>query len=111
MKILSEFEVYGHVIGRSKRCCPACAIFLRILTEGSKEDFVVRGNFGTVTACSLPPWTPSHIVDSMNEIFGLTLRKDLVTFMAANRLLRGSIYVDSDDGFGPLIPQSLFDTL
>jgi len=85
---------------------------------GSKEDFVVRGNFGTVTACSLPPWTPSHIVDLMNEKLGLMLRQDLVTFMVANTPLKGhhintstgsdAISVDSADGFGGLIHQFLY---
>ena len=88
---------------------------------GSKDDFVVRGNFGTVTACSLPPWTPSHIVDLMNEKLGLMLRQDLVTFMAldnANTRLRGhhintstsseAISVDSAEGLGGLVPQFLF---
>ena len=119
--ITCHVQVYGHVIGLSKRCCPACATFLRTLLIGSEEDFVVRGNLGTVTACSLPPWIPSHIVDLMNEKLGLMLRQDLVTLMAldnTNTRLGGhhintstgseAISVDSAEGLGGLVPQVLF---
>ncbi|KIJ94947.1 hypothetical protein K443DRAFT_109604, partial [Laccaria amethystina LaAM-08-1] len=116
--VTCHMQVYGHVIGLSKRCCPACATFLRTLMKGSEDDFVVRGNLGTVTACSLPPWTPSHIVDLMNEKLGLMLRQDLVAFMSldnAHTRLRGHtstdsepISVDSAEGLGGLVPQLIF---
>ncbi|EDR03278.1 uncharacterized protein LACBIDRAFT_331732 [Laccaria bicolor S238N-H82] len=88
----SHMQDYGQVIGVSKHCCPACTTFLRTLMIGSKDDFMVQGNFGTVTACSLPPWTPSHIVDLMNQKLGLMLRQDLVTFMKLDNTNTCSIH-------------------
>lgn len=45
--------------------------------KGRKENFVVRGNHGRIFSCSLPPWTPSNIVEMMNTMFGGLLLQDL----------------------------------
>lgn len=44
-------------------------------------DFIIRGGHGTISACTLPPWTPSDVVERMNDTFGEMLRKDLMTLM------------------------------
>jgi hypothetical protein len=69
------------VIGVSKRCCPACHAYLKFLSTKRKREILIRGNHGTVSACTLPPWTPIDIVESMNAAFALRLRQDLVTLM------------------------------
>ena len=52
--------------------------------KNRKEEFLVRGNHSTISACTLPPWIPSEIVDTMNETFGALLRSDLVALMHEN---------------------------
>ncbi|KAF8952139.1 hypothetical protein BDZ97DRAFT_1745881 [Flammula alnicola] len=123
IKILQEMQTYGPVIGVSKRCCPACATFLKTLMKDRKGDFFVRGSHGTVSACTLPLWTPSNIVDSMNERFGLMLRQDLVTLMNEDKAKSrfrdrckstGSetLSLDSSEGSGGgFVCQALSDTL
>jgi len=89
-----------------------------------EEEFFVRGSHGTVSACTLPLWTPSNIVDSMNESFGLMLRQDLVTLMNEDRAKStcfrncckstGSetLSLDSSEGSGRgFVPQALSHTL
>jgi hypothetical protein len=44
--------------------------YTKTLTKESEEEFLVRGSHGRVSRCTLPIWTPSEIVDSMNERFG-----------------------------------------
>lgn len=106
------------MIGVSKRCCPACATFLKTLMKKREGEFVVRGNHGTVSGCTLPLWTPSDIVDSMNERFGQILRQDLVTLR--NGPLRNrckstgseTLSLDSSEGSGGgFVHQALSDTL
>jgi hypothetical protein len=48
-------------------------------------DFSVRGSHGTISACTLPPWTPSDIVERMNDRFGEMLIQDLGTLMDKDR--------------------------
>ena len=67
-------------MGVSNDCCPTCKHFLSLLTD-INQPFIVRGSHNTVTACSLPIWTPEHIVDLMNEAFGSQLRQELIDFM------------------------------
>ena len=43
-----------------------------------------------MTACTLPPWLPADIVDSMNQFFGEELRKALVKLMNESPLRRRS---------------------
>lgn len=64
----------------SKRCCPACSIFLHYISP-QQQPFLVRGAHSNVSACTLPPWTPSHIVDKMVAFFGDRLRKDIIALM------------------------------
>jgi len=79
----------------------------------------VRGSHGAVSGCTLPLWTPSDIVDSMNEKFGLILRQDLVTLMNGRRIRNrckstGSetLSLDSSEGSGGgFVRQALSDTL
>lgn len=42
------------------------------------KPFIVRGAHSVISACTLPPWTPSEVVDRMNTYFGMMLRQDLV---------------------------------
>jgi hypothetical protein len=86
-------------------------------------QFTVRGSHGRISGCTLPPWTPSDIVDSMNEYFGAILREDLVTLMDSdldshhfrNRCKStgsDTLSLDSYDGIGGgFLPQTLDDTL
>ena len=73
---------YGQIIGVSKCCCPACSNFLQLISAApDKQPFLVWGSHSNVTACTLLPWTPSHIVDLMVNIFEDQLRKDLIALM------------------------------
>lgn len=47
------------------------------------QPFRVRGSHANVSGCTLPLWTPSHIVDDMNAAFGTHLRKALIDLMPA----------------------------
>ncbi|KDR67659.1 hypothetical protein GALMADRAFT_231839 [Galerina marginata CBS 339.88] len=76
--VLSQLQDYRHVIGVSKRCCPVCYHFLALLTEDGQEPFITRGSHSIITPCTLPPWTPSPVVDSMIKTFGTILRRDLI---------------------------------
>jgi len=78
---------FGRIIGISKRCCPTCQQLLLLLGTG-KVPFVVRGSHSTVTACTLPTWLPAHVVDSMNNIFGDRLRRELLNLIESSELLR-----------------------
>jgi len=49
------------------------------------ENFVVRGNHGRISACSLPPWTPSNIVDMMNTMFGQLLLEDILALIRESK--------------------------
>jgi len=97
------------VIGVSKRCCPICDHFLNILRPRD-DQFLVRGRHGKISACTLPPWTPSLIVDNMNLKFGTILLQDLNSFMdkvngiqghaleCSNSTGSGTLSLDSDGG-------------
>ena len=70
---------YQRVIGVSKRYCPVCFRFLGKLASWAKcQPFIVRGSHSTITACTLPPWTPSEIVDEMIQHYAALLRNDLI---------------------------------
>lgn len=53
---------------------------LQSASEG--VQFVTRGSHSVITACTLPPWTPSAIVDAMVKHFSAMLRRDLITLKA-----------------------------
>lgn len=84
-------------------------------------EFLIRGSHGTVSPCTLPLWTPSNVVDSMNQRFGLMLRQDLVTLMdeEAVKSRRATtipeaetLSLDSSEGIsGEFVRQALSDTL
>lgn len=92
-----------------------CAHLLHLLTEQRIVDdhpaphFIVRGSHNTVTACSLPPWLPEHIVDAMNQHFGQQLRTKLLKFHGT--LLRdrpastGSNGLSLQEGEGQIRPR------
>lgn len=42
----------------------------------------MKGSHGTVTACTLPMWLPTHIIDIMVADFGTQLRNELVNLMS-----------------------------
>jgi hypothetical protein len=100
------------VIGVSKRCCPICDHFLSILRNRRDNLFLVRGSHGTISSCTLPPWTPSDIVDEMIDKFGSILINDLLSFkekvygVQGHTLERsissgsGTLSLDSDEGHG-----------
>ena len=101
------------MIGVSKRCCPTCDHFLSILTSNDRdEQFLVRGRHSNISACTLPPWTPSRIVDAMNFKFGTILIQDLealqneVNGIQGHALERsqstgsGALSLDSNEGHG-----------
>ena len=71
---------FGPIIGISKLCCPVCHHLLSCLFTGG-EPFIVRGHHNTIMGCTLPPWLPDHIVNSMNIHFGDQLRWELVEFL------------------------------
>ncbi|KAF8804067.1 hypothetical protein BYT27DRAFT_7194791 [Phlegmacium glaucopus] len=79
-EVLEETKGFGRVIGVSKRCCPACSFLLSRLSNGPMP-FITRGSYNTLSACTLPPWTPEGIVDSMNLSFGILLRRELIKLM------------------------------
>jgi hypothetical protein len=72
------YQGFGRVMGVSKRCCPMCRSLLSLLANDKELPFLVKGSHTTVSACTLPPWLPSNIVDAMNQIFGSRLRKELI---------------------------------
>ena len=78
----------------------------------------MRGSHGAISGCTLPPWTPSDIVDLMNERFGAILRQDLLTLMNPGHFRNrckstGSetLSLDSYEGSGGFVHQALYDTL
>ncbi|KJA24847.1 hypothetical protein HYPSUDRAFT_200120 [Hypholoma sublateritium FD-334 SS-4] len=84
----SDIKGYRRVIGVSKLCCPVCFRFLHLLsTQRSAESgqpsipFLTRGSHPNISACTLPLWTPTNIVDDMNLTFGTILRKDLINII------------------------------
>lgn len=79
--IRTQLEDFGPVVAVSKRCCPTCRHLLSLLPISSQQPYLVKGYHSTVTACTLPPWLPADIVDSMNQFFGEELRKALVKLM------------------------------
>ncbi|KAF9485151.1 hypothetical protein BDN70DRAFT_871529 [Pholiota conissans] len=83
INILSDMQGFGHVIGVSEPSCPSCAIFLEKLASisGSPSAFAIRGNHGTISGCSLPPWTPDRFVAAMNARLGSILRQGLIALM------------------------------
>ena len=81
------------------------------------ENFVVHGNHGRIFPCSLPPWTPSNIVDMMNTMFGQLLLGDLVTLKRENRGVfrdrcrstgSDSLSIDSSEGVSLSLSSKLF---
>jgi hypothetical protein len=52
------------------------------MLSSSSEPFITRGSHDTLSACTLPTWTPASIVDAMNLRFGLQLRRELVKLMS-----------------------------
>ena len=57
-----------------------CYYLLGLLADDPSE-YIVIGSHSTVSACSLPPWLPAQIVDSMNHIFGCMLGDELIKLM------------------------------
>ncbi|KAF8971465.1 hypothetical protein BDZ97DRAFT_1936663 [Flammula alnicola] len=61
--VLAELKQYWGIIGTSKRCCPVCAqLLLTISPVASGQSFITRGSHRTITSCTLPDWTPPHIL-------------------------------------------------
>ena len=97
------YQDYGRVIGVSKRCCPTCHSLLSLLANDRERPFLVKGSHSTVTACTLPPWLPSDVVDDMNQIFGGHLGRELVKIYESpstrsRSLSTGSQRLSSDIG-------------
>ncbi|KIJ96413.1 hypothetical protein K443DRAFT_682330, partial [Laccaria amethystina LaAM-08-1] len=109
IEMLPELQHYGPVIGVSKHCCLVCDHFLNILRPRD-DQFLVQGRHGNISACTLPQWTPSLIVDNMNLKFGTILLQDLNCFMdkvngiqghtleRSNSTGSGALSLDSDGG-------------
>ncbi|KAF9480146.1 hypothetical protein BDN70DRAFT_640415 [Pholiota conissans] len=81
MQLLSQMQGFGRVIGVSKICCLTCAVVLKHLRYKYGDVFFVQGDVGVYSACSLPLWTPSYIVDSINADLGCQLSRNLTHFM------------------------------
>jgi hypothetical protein len=47
--------------------------------DAKEEQFVVRGSHSIISACTLPPWTLSPVVDLMIKVFAKILREDFIT--------------------------------
>jgi hypothetical protein len=47
--------------------------------DAKEEQFVVQGFHSIISVCTLPPWTPSLVVDLMIKVFAKILREDLIT--------------------------------
>jgi hypothetical protein len=82
----------GCVIRISKWCCPTCQqllLELGLIAFKAPDTFLVRGYHSTVSACMLLTWLPEKVVDHMNSVFGVRLRKELqvVTLMAHPELI------------------------
>ena len=93
------------MIGVSKRCCPICRSLLFLLANDEEQPFLVKGSHSMVTACTLPPWLPSDIVDKMNQIFGGQLNLELIKLcksplMQNHSSSTGSWRISSDIGHG-----------
>jgi hypothetical protein len=61
-----------------------------------------------VSACTLPPWLPSSVVDQMNEEFGDHLRRELINlknnpFLRSRSSSSGSGRISSDIGHGLIL--------
>ena len=55
--------------------------YLLLLLADEPMRYIVIGSHTTVSACTLPPWLPAQIVDSMNQFFGGKLQEELVKLM------------------------------
>jgi len=71
--------------------------------------FITRGFHHTITACTLPIWTPESIVDLMITYFGSILRAELVHLLENPQSFRSrahstgsNISYDSSDGQNPV---------
>ena len=50
------------------------------------DPFIIKGSHTCISACTLPTWLPTDIVDSMNQEFRSVLREELITLMKRSRL-------------------------
>ncbi|KJA15940.1 hypothetical protein HYPSUDRAFT_47888 [Hypholoma sublateritium FD-334 SS-4] len=77
--IMSKLQGYGRIIGVSKRCCVVCVHYLFHLANlPGGQEFAIQGSHSVISACTLPPWTPSDVVDKMIHYFAAMLRRDLI---------------------------------
>ncbi|KDR65339.1 hypothetical protein GALMADRAFT_49554, partial [Galerina marginata CBS 339.88] len=80
--LLAKLQEYGPVIGSSKDCCAVCARLLSITSPlSSSQSFVTKGSHRTITPCTLPDWTPPHVVKQMIDYFGASLREEIGRLM------------------------------
>ena len=50
------------------------------------DPFIIKGSHTCISACTLPTWLPTDIVNSMNQEFGSVLREELITLMEQSQL-------------------------
>jgi hypothetical protein len=87
-----------HIIGISKPCCPVCSSVLSLLSghddHDGHDDFLARGMHNTITACTLPMWTPPELRDKIIKINADALKQELIILVQrehVQRLRRGSV--------------------
>ena len=67
------------------------------MLSSPSDPFITRGSHNTLSACTLPTWTPEEIMDSMNAWFGLQLRHELVKHMSPSLQNRPKVRTHSMD--------------
>ena len=80
-------------------------MFLSVLSQ-QPDPFITQASHSTLTACTLPTWTPEDIVKEMNTFFGSMLRSELVKLMGESSRLRNQAHstnsqrlsLDSNEG-------------
>lgn len=107
--LLSKMQHYGRVIGTSKHCCPVCATLLSTITpQATNQPFLIRGSHRTITSCTLPDWTPPHIVKELIKHFGEPLREEIGRLMERTHWAPLN-YSPSTDSFVPLVSRLQMD--
>ena len=55
------------------------------------QPFIIKGFHSTVSACTLPSWLPSFIIDSMILHFATELRQEFIDLKNCHKLLRDRV--------------------
>ena len=101
--LMDNVQHTQHIIGVSKPCCPVCSSVLSLLSgHDDHDDFLARGMHNTITACTLPMWTPPELRNKIIKINADALKQELITLVQrehVQRLRRGSVGSVGSQGF------------